>query len=51
MARDVMCEVNNCTYWARGNLCDADKIYVVSHNGEQASESKETDCQTFRPQH
>ncbi|MNG34168.1 hypothetical protein D3C84_1205970 [compost metagenome] len=50
MARDVLCEVNNCKYWATGNKCSADAIYVVSHKGKQASDSKETDCQTFVPE-
>ncbi len=36
MAKDVLCEVNNCQYWQDGNLCSADKIYVVSHVGETA---------------
>jgi hypothetical protein len=47
MAKDVLCEVNNCHYWKDGNLCSADKIYVVSHSGEQADNSRETDCKTF----
>ncbi|WNF22177.1 DUF1540 domain-containing protein [Mesobacillus jeotgali] len=47
MAKDVLCEVNNCQYWKDGNLCSADKIYVVSHAGEQADNSRETDCKTF----
>ncbi len=49
MAQDVLCEVNNCTFWANGNKCSADRIYVVSHNGETADSQKETDCQTFEP--
>jgi hypothetical protein len=47
MARDVLCEVNNCKYWDAGNKCSADSIYIVSHKGEQASDNKETDCKTF----
>ncbi|ESU31018.1 hypothetical protein G3A_19060 [Bacillus sp. 17376] len=47
MAKDVLCEVNNCQYWQDGNLCSADKIYVVSHVGETADNSRETDCKTF----
>ena len=47
MAKDVLCEVNNCTFWANGNKCSADRIYVVSHTGDTAGNSKETDCQTF----
>ncbi|OZI10707.1 DUF1540 domain-containing protein [Bacillus sp. FJAT-42315] len=49
MAKDVLCEVNNCTFWAQGNKCSAEAIYVVSHKGQQASDSKETDCNTFEP--
>jgi hypothetical protein len=51
MAKDVLCEVYNCTFWENGNLCGADKIYVVSHTGETADNSKETDCKTFEPAH
>lgn len=50
MAQDVLCEVNNCTYWAKGNKCSADSIYVVSNNGKMASTQEETDCKTFEPQ-
>ncbi|WP_445489324.1 DUF1540 domain-containing protein [Niallia sp. 03133] len=49
MAKDVLCEVNNCSYWENGNLCGAEKIYVVSHTGNKADTSKETDCKTFEP--
>lgn len=49
MAQDVLCEVNNCKYWGEGNKCTADAIYVVSHKGEQAKDSEETDCKTFLP--
>jgi hypothetical protein len=49
MAQDVLCEVNNCSYWKKGNHCGADQIYVVSHHGEQADNSHETDCKTFKP--
>ncbi|TCS95065.1 DUF1540 domain-containing protein [Hazenella coriacea] len=47
MPRDVMCEVNNCVYWGQGNLCEAEQIYVVSQQGELASDQAETDCYTF----
>ncbi len=50
MAKDVLCEVNNCKYWGQGNKCHAEEIYVVSHRGEQASKSEETDCKTFVPE-
>lgn len=50
VAKDVLCEVNNCKYWSKGNKCSADEIYVVSHRGNQASKSEETDCKTFVPE-
>ncbi|MBT2709306.1 DUF1540 domain-containing protein [Pseudomonas sp. ISL-84] len=37
---DILCEVNNCTYWEKGNKCSADAIYVVSHTGKQASDRR-----------
>ncbi|SDN84370.1 protein of unknown function [Paenibacillus sp. yr247] len=50
MAKDVLCEVNSCKYWANGNKCNATSIYVVSHHGSnQARNSEETDCKTFEP--
>ncbi|UTR13256.1 DUF1540 domain-containing protein [Salipaludibacillus sp. LMS25] len=51
MAVDVLCEVSNCVYWANGNKCDAERIYVVSHTGKEAENQKETDCNTFEPEH
>ncbi|HEY4552482.1 MAG TPA: DUF1540 domain-containing protein [Bacillaceae bacterium] len=48
MAEDVLCEVQNCFYWKKGNQCGADQIYVVSHSGKQADTQKETDCKTFK---
>ena len=51
MAKDVLCEVNNCSYWDSGNKCNADAIYVVSHKGKEASNSEETDCKTFKTEH
>ncbi|MBS4216721.1 DUF1540 domain-containing protein [Bacillus sp. FJAT-49711] len=48
MADDVLCEVENCHYWAKGNRCSADQIYVVSHTGKKAETEQETDCQTFK---
>ncbi|WP_307320544.1 DUF1540 domain-containing protein [Evansella vedderi] len=38
-----MCEVNNCKFWADGNRCAADRIYVVNHTGKRAK----TDCKAF----
>lgn len=50
MAKDVLCEVNSCKYWANENKCNASSIYVVSHHGSnQARNSEETDCKTFEP--
>jgi hypothetical protein len=49
VAEDVLCEVQNCLYWAKGNKCAADRIYIVSHAGKMADNEKETDCQTFEP--
>ena len=47
MAKDVLCEVNNCNYWENGNKCSAEQIYVVSHTGKKAQSTQETDCKTF----
>ncbi|WP_174613407.1 DUF1540 domain-containing protein [Virgibacillus ihumii] len=49
MAKDVLCEVNNCTYWGDGNICNADRIYVVTHKQSKARTTEETDCKTFEP--
>ncbi|MFD2682299.1 DUF1540 domain-containing protein [Bacillus seohaeanensis] len=49
MAQDVLCEVSNCVYYKKGNKCGASEIYVVSHKGDEAHNSKETDCKTFEP--
>ncbi|MEF2243784.1 MULTISPECIES: DUF1540 domain-containing protein [unclassified Paenibacillus] len=49
MAKDVLCEVNTCKYWATGNNCRASSIYVVFNRGKKASNSEETDCKTFEP--
>lgn len=49
MAKDVLCEVNNCSFWKEGNKCAAEQIYVVSQKGDTAGTSTETDCKTFEP--
>jgi hypothetical protein len=49
MAKDVLCEVNSCKYWAPGDKCNASSIYVVNNRSKQASSSGETDCKTFEP--
>ncbi|MTT33157.1 DUF1540 domain-containing protein [Terrilactibacillus sp. BCM23-1] len=51
MAKDVLCDVHNCTYWEEGNKCAAESIYIVSHKGELAKDTEETDCKTFEPEH
>ncbi len=50
MAQDVLCEVSNCVHNRDGKQCMAEKIFVVSHKGEKAHNSEETDCKTFEPQ-
>ncbi|MGE7625410.1 DUF1540 domain-containing protein [Viridibacillus sp. NPDC096237] len=50
MTQQILCEVNNCTFWGSGNKCTAAAIYVVSQKGKQASNSEETDCKTFSPE-
>lgn len=49
MPKDVMCEVDNCTFWSEGNLCSAERIYVVSKKGKKVNNEEETDCYTFQP--
>ncbi|HET7580412.1 MAG TPA: DUF1540 domain-containing protein [Bacillales bacterium] len=51
MAKDVLCEVNNCEYWGEGNVCNAERIYVVTHQDQKAMTTEETDCKTFEPKH
>ncbi|MCQ6274470.1 DUF1540 domain-containing protein [Bacillus sp. V3B] len=43
MAKDVLYEVHNCTFWESSNLFGADQIYVVSHVGHTADDQKQTD--------
>ncbi|WP_134913222.1 MULTISPECIES: DUF1540 domain-containing protein [Paenibacillus] len=47
MAKDVLCEVNSCTYWAQDNKCSASSIYIVSNSPAHTHKSEETDCKTF----
>ena len=47
MAQDVLCEVNNCTFWSEGNKCDASSIFVVSNVADTAATSDDTGCKTF----
>jgi hypothetical protein len=61
---DVNCTVNNCKYWTKGNLCEAQQIVIqndqeggFSPNSElkqlsatPADSEDETCCQTFKKQ-
>lgn len=48
MARDVMCNVENCRYWENGRKCAAEEIEVnVDGGGHKADYTGETNCQTF----
>ncbi|MBP1990042.1 DUF1540 domain-containing protein [Paenibacillus eucommiae] len=47
MAKDVLCEVNSCRYWANENKCSASSIYIINHSNKEAHKSAETDCKTF----
>ena len=47
MARDVLCDVVNCKYWAEGDRCVADQIYVIGLHGKKADDVDETGCKTF----
>lgn len=47
MAEDVRCEVENCKFYEDGDICTASAIKVVSHDGVEAADTKETDCSTF----
>ncbi|WP_110113117.1 DUF1540 domain-containing protein [Bacillus sp. CGMCC 1.16541] len=49
MAQDVLCEVANCVHNKNGKQCGASEIFVVSHRGNKAETSQETDCKTFEP--
>lgn len=49
MARDVMCTVENCTFWGQGNKCQAEAIEVnVDGGGRKAGYTAETNCHTFK---
>lgn len=47
MAKDVLCAVNSCTYWAEENKCKAESIFVAYHSSKEPTHSEETDCKTF----
>ncbi|MBN3526693.1 DUF1540 domain-containing protein [Paenibacillus apiarius] len=48
MAKDVLCEVNSCRFWADQNKCTAASILIaINENKNKATNALETDCQTF----
>jgi hypothetical protein len=49
MKLEVLCNVENCTYWAEGDQCVADSIYVVGLDNNDAENVEETACKTFEP--
>ncbi len=47
MAQDVLCEVNNCKFWATVINVWAEAIYVVSHKGKRIYNGRKTDCKNM----
>ncbi len=47
MELEVKCNVENCKYWAEGDRCVADSIYVIGLHGREAENVEETACKTF----
>ncbi|MFZ7942721.1 MULTISPECIES: DUF1540 domain-containing protein [Bacillaceae] len=47
MKLNVKCNVENCKYWAEGDQCVADSIYVIGLHGEVAADVEDTACKTF----
>ncbi|MDN4075033.1 MULTISPECIES: DUF1540 domain-containing protein [Fictibacillus] len=47
MKLEVLCDVENCKYWAKGDKCVADSIYVMGLHGKNAADMEETACKTF----
>lgn len=48
MATEVLCSVEDCKYWAKGDKCVADSIYVIGPHGSREADSvEETACKTF----
>lgn len=50
MNQRILCEVDNCTYWGNGNRCNADVIYVTNQTAEEAIDTEDTGCKTFKPE-
>ena len=47
MQVEVLCNVENCKYWAKGDKCVANSIYVIGENGRASDSVVETACKTF----
>ena len=47
MKIEVKCNVENCKYWAEGDECVADSIFVIGEHGRTAESVEETACKTF----
>jgi hypothetical protein len=47
MKIEVKCNVENCKYWAEGDECVADSIFVIGEHGRTADNEEETACKTF----
>ncbi|WP_174727431.1 DUF1540 domain-containing protein [Mesobacillus harenae] len=47
MATEVLCNVENCKYWAEGDKCVADSIFVIGEHSREAANVEETACKTF----
>lgn len=48
MILDVKCNVKNCKYWADGDQCVAESIYVIGPHGRRKADTvEETACRTF----
>ena len=47
MAKDVCCHVDNCTY-NHNCKCDAKEIMVCNCKCDEATEVRETACETFK---
>ncbi|MCQ6282654.1 DUF1540 domain-containing protein [Bacillus sp. EB600] len=48
MKLEVRCNVDNCKYWAKGDQCNADSIFVIGLHGREAANVDETACKTFK---
>ena len=58
---EIKCSVDSCSYWGKGNVCEADAIMVRNNKPQdydmeigtmgdtEAETSAETMCETFKP--